>query len=197
MLYRAPSWSWAGLDGAVTYDSQRLSNVGGPRPETGAPSRNDVLQVLDVQTRQTSTDSYGAVQSAYLRVLGRTAVVQVHWNKRVEEYARDDDCKLLITFEGQAAGIIYPDIANELQFVHDLVCLEVRDEPFWTETTMPGSLYGKTCETAEQWEQMDLVLALALVPVSGGVGVYQRKGLLRWMKRDVFRHAEQIELEIV
>lgn len=197
MHYRAPSWSWAGLDGATSYDSQRLTNNGGPRPETGAPLRENVLQVLDVQTCQRSSDPFGAVESSHLRVLGRTAVVQLHWNTGINDYGLDDEPKLLTTFEGEVAGLLYPDIVNELQFVQNLVCLEVRDEPFWTETTIPHTLYGVTYDTAEKWKQKDLVLALALVPVPGDVGLYQRTGLVRWMRRDVFRHAEQIELTLV
>jgi hypothetical protein len=83
--------------------------------------------------------------------------------------------------------------------VRELVCLEVRDEPFWTETTVPETLYGDpaTYDEAEKWEQMELVLALALLPVPEEIGVYQRKGLVRWLRRDVFKHAEQTELTIV
>jgi hypothetical protein len=198
MEYRAPSWSWAGLDGAVSYDSQRLTNVGGPRPETGAPRQKEFLRLIDVQTRQRSLDPYGGVTSSHIRVCGRVAVVQLHWNTLIQSLG-DDDRKLLITVEDVAVGLVYPDIMNELQFVQDLICLEVRDEPFWTETTVPDGLHGdpKTYDEAEKWEQMDLVMALALLPVPGEMGVYQRKGLVRWLRRDVFRHAEQIELTIV
>jgi hypothetical protein len=199
--YRAPSWSWAGLDGAVSYDSQRLTNLGGPRPETGAPRQEKLLRLIDVQTRQKSSDPYGAVVSSHIRVLGRVAVVQLHWDRLVHSsFGRgDDDRKPLITVDGVAVGLVYPDIMNELQFVRDLVCLEVRDEPFWTETTVPETLYGNpaTYDEAEKWERMDLVLALALLPVPGKIGVYQRRGLVRWLRRDVFKHAEQTEVTIV
>jgi hypothetical protein len=64
---------------------------------------------------------------------------------------------------------------------------------------VPETLYGDpaTYDEAEKWERMDLVLALALLPVLGEIGVYQRKGLVRWLRRDVFKHAEQTELTIV
>jgi CheY-like chemotaxis protein len=41
MSYRAPSWSWASVDGAVTYDSQRLSNTGGSIAMTAKALKGD------------------------------------------------------------------------------------------------------------------------------------------------------------
>jgi hypothetical protein len=70
---------------------------------------------------------------------------------------------------------------NELHFVRDLVCLEVRDESFWTKTIMPETLCWdpKTCDEAEKWERLDLVLALSFLPAPEKVEVYQWKGLVR------------------
>jgi tellurite resistance-related uncharacterized protein len=85
----------------------------------------------------------------------------------------------LTTDDGTAVGIVYPDIINELQFTKTLVCLEVRNEPFWTETTIPHSIFGKSPGEKEEWEQMDLVMGLALLPRPGNDGQFQRKGLVR------------------
>lgn len=196
MQYRAPSWSWAALDCAISYDSQRLDNSAGPRPSVGAPLRRGALQVLDVQTRQTSSNPFGAVKMSRLNVLGRTAAVRLHWDSQGHVQS-DGGWRLLTTIDGTAAGVVYPDIINELQFTRMLTCLEIRDEPFWTETILSESVFGTTCDTEEKWEDMDLVVALALSPVPGQEGVYQRKGLIRWLRRRLFSHAEQIQLTIV
>lgn len=44
---------------------------------------------------------------------------------------------------------------------------------------------------------MDLVMGLALLPVPGQDGQFLRKGLVRWLKRDLFTDAEKIEMIIV
>jgi len=196
MQYRGPSWSWAALDCAISYDSQRLDNKGEQRRESGAPRRQGVIQVLDVQTQQSSSDRFGLVERSHLRVLGRTTTVQIRWARWDQSYS-GKGWRLLTTDDGTAVGVVYPDIINELQFTKTLVCVEVRDEPFWTETTMPESIFGEQESKVEAWEEMDLVMGLALLPVTGHDRHFQRKGLVRWLKRDLFTDAEMIELTIV
>lgn len=139
--YRGPSWTWAALDCAISYDSQRLNNMGGQRPESGAPRRQGVIQVLDVQTQQSSSDRFGLVERSHLRVLGRITTVQIRW-ARWDHSVFGEGWRILTTTEGTAVGVVYPDIINELQFTKTLICLEVRDEPFWTESTIPHSVFG-------------------------------------------------------
>jgi hypothetical protein len=55
--YRAPSWSWASLDGEVTMPALRHSEL---------PS----LKVLEADVRPSSLDPFGAVESGYLKVSG-------------------------------------------------------------------------------------------------------------------------------
>jgi hypothetical protein len=109
----------------------------------------------------------------------------------------DDGWRVLTIDEGTAVGVVYPDIMNELQFTRTLICLEVRSEPYWTETTKPHSILGIPPSGKEEWDGMDLVMGLALVPISGHDGHFQRKGLIRWLKRDLFKDAEKIELTLV
>ncbi|GAB7332147.1 hypothetical protein MBLNU13_g04021t2 [Cladosporium sp. NU13] len=194
--YRGPSWTWAALDCAISYDSQRLNNMGGQRPESGAPRRQGVIQVLDVQTQQSSSDRFGLVERSHLRVLGRITTVQIRW-ARWDHSVFGEGWRILTTTEGTAVGVVYPDIINELQFTKTLICLEVRDEPFWTESTIPHSVFGVPPGEKKEWKELDLVMGLALLPLPGHDGQFQRKGLVRWLKRDLFTDAEKSELTIV
>jgi hypothetical protein len=159
------------------------------------PFRQAVLEMLDIQSRQGSSDPFGLVQRSRLRVLGRTAMVHLRWNQCDETF--DDSWRTLTTIDGVVVGIIYPDILSELQFTRTLICLEVRDEPFWTETTIPYSLFETPPDNEEAWQAMDLVMGLALTPVPDHEGWFVRKGLIRWVKRHLFSHAEKIELTIL
>lgn len=195
MRYRAPSWSWAALDGAMSYDSQRLDNSGGARPNTEAHVFDFGLRVLDAQTCWRGKDPFGTIESSYLRVLGRTCVVNLQWARQNHIY-NDDGWRLLTSSEGTVIGVVYPDIINELQFTQKLICLEVRSEAFWAATPLPHSVYDRTCSTREEWGAMNLVMGLALLPVQGCDRTFQRKGLIRWLGRHVFKD-EPRELLIV
>lgn len=196
MKYRAPSWSWAALDGAISYDSQRLDNSGGSRPISKLSARQNLLDVIEVQTCHSTSDPFGAVRSSSLRVRGRVATVYVQWNDGGDTYIRDG-WTTLKNREGSVVGVVYPDIMNELQFVNEIVCLEAQDEPYWARIHLPASVFGKTFTSEEELEEMGLVIAIALLPVPGHDGMYRRRGLVRWLKDHLFRDKAKIELTIL
>lgn len=196
MEYRAPSWSWAAVDGAISYDSQRLDNAGGSRPSPRLSANRIPLHVIEVQTFRSTSDPFGAISSSSLRIRGRIATVHLQWNRDGQTYIKDG-WATLTSHEGLVIGVVYPDIMNELQFVKEVVCLEAQDEPYWSRIHLPESVFGKTFTSEEELEEMGLVMAIALLPVPGYHGVYQRRGLVRWLKGYLFRDKAETELTIV
>jgi hypothetical protein len=60
--YRAPSWSWAALDGKIGYDSNM--SISSRVPQTGD------LQILEAHTELVGQSEFGSVRGGYLKVLG-------------------------------------------------------------------------------------------------------------------------------
>jgi hypothetical protein len=74
----------------------------------------------------------------------------------------DAGWRILTSNEGTVVGVVQLDILSELQFTRMHVCLEVRDEPCWTETTRPGSISGTPPDAKEAWEELYIVTGPAL-----------------------------------
>jgi hypothetical protein len=64
------------------------------------------------------------------------------------------------------------------------VCLAIRDEPFWNETTGPGSIPGTPPDAKEGWKELDIVMGPASLPFPGHDGQFQREGLIRQHRID-------------
>jgi hypothetical protein len=70
--YRAPSWSWASLDGAIWWlDWQSGSRTG----------RQTHCTILDAQTTLVGLDPLGAVKDGYLKIVGPMLKVDLSWSK--------------------------------------------------------------------------------------------------------------------
>ncbi|KAF4630202.1 hypothetical protein G7Y89_g7936 [Cudoniella acicularis] len=107
--YRAPSWSWAAVDGMVRMNSD-------DEPRTKAP-----FEILDVTVELVGSDTTGQVKGAALKVLGHIMTVGVRDNKR--PWKRDGDEKeLLINGWWQKSNWIR-DVGEPCQKLH---CLPIR-----------------------------------------------------------------------
>lgn len=152
--------------------------------------------MLDIQTCRNTLNRFGSVRSSSLRVRGRTAIVHLQWNPGHRTYINDGYAAL--TDVGNfVAGVVYPDIMNEMQFVDELVCLEVQYESHLSIKHVPALVSGKHFPTEEELEEMNLVMGLALLPVPGRKGFYQRRGLARWLKGDLFDDKIETDSTIV
>ncbi|KAH6702239.1 HET domain-containing protein [Verticillium dahliae] len=78
-VYRAPSWSWASIDGPTCLDG--LGDVVGKSAESDWKFR-----VLDAHTDVSSANPYGEVTGGWLRIRGRlaTAVLTIYSNSWVD-----------------------------------------------------------------------------------------------------------------
>ncbi|TGO54854.1 hypothetical protein BCON_0101g00260 [Botryotinia convoluta] len=67
MMYRAPSWSWASVDGAVMF------------PVLSDPdSHNLLIKILKVLTDLVGEDEFGQVKGGRLKLLGQTIDFEIH-----------------------------------------------------------------------------------------------------------------------
>jgi hypothetical protein len=65
-VYRAPSWSWASVDGHIAWSTWRWCN---------SEQCEEFLQILEAYTVVAGIDPYGAVKDGYLKISGKTVEV--------------------------------------------------------------------------------------------------------------------------
>jgi hypothetical protein len=68
--YRAPSWSWASLDGKIIWPLQHDARI----------RWNLYTTILDAKTTLLGVDTYGGVKDGYLKVRGVIEEMEVMWN---------------------------------------------------------------------------------------------------------------------
>lgn len=79
--YRAPSWSWAALDGPISFDSEVSHN----RKDKVAARATFALSDLDIAIQLAGSDPFGMVASGTLTVSGRLRQVEYQIvSKRIE-----------------------------------------------------------------------------------------------------------------
>jgi hypothetical protein len=184
--WRAPSWSFLSVDGNMSYESQRLSNGGGPRPEEVFDDyRPTGLRVLDCNIHFTSTDIYGAMSEAELLLRGRIMQLEV-------KYQRTDNCENhrnsadpwheLKTTSGSMAGVIHFDVRNDSAGCHKIWCLPVCSDPVYSVVVNP---YEKR-STGDIDQGGTTVMGLALQKIGEVSNVFRRVGMFRWTERSLF-----------
>jgi hypothetical protein len=153
--YRAPSWSWASLDGPV-----RLPHF----PAAAAL----MAQVADVRVEHEGSDRYGAVRSARLRLVGMLRAINIH-----EPYQAPNQ-RLALTWRIQLRG------ASVEALSHHSFRLDVMQPHFHAENAA-GSLFMMPLALSPQEWGHDVDLhGLLLQVVDAAAGVYRRIGVAKW-----------------
>ncbi|KAF2136675.1 uncharacterized protein K452DRAFT_258728 [Aplosporella prunicola CBS 121167] len=201
MSYRAPSWAWTPLDAIVSYESQRLG-AQGSRPELDrAECDFGSFKVLDLRTELAANDPFGSIASAELQVEGCIAPARF-------SFEAPDGCKApdnpddgwgwILGRDGSAAGIFYPDISTEMQFLDEIFCVSCRGEPEWPdERLIPSELQELVFKWLSPDTKHDLVMGLALLPELNSVCTYRRVGLIRWVKRSLFADVQPTRVTLI
>jgi hypothetical protein len=194
--YRAPSWSWASVDGEISYDSQREiennSAIFNARYPDFKITGSEIQGAMALQ-------SLGSPSDASLRIHGRISEVEI--NKEITEDDLTERFRHLIAANGAISGAIYPDILDDLKAVRRVVVLSIRSEPYFSSGSMPSHLHelykgGMPQSDQASWGDLDLRMGLALLRVRSGE-VYRRVGLVRWLRKEVFDGTQSMELTIV
>lgn len=193
--YRAPTWSWAAVEGVITYDSQKLSctaidqNPGFQEHDFGK------FKILDVYV---GSDTFGAVSHGSILVAGRlTATTVVMIASKENKMTSSDDYRLMLDRSGEGVGIVYPDVLSELQDGKDIICLEVRKE---RSLSIGSSTYHQldnySIRPEDEGGPKARVMGLALVKDHEHADGYKRIGLMRWTRISCFSDLPACEITI-
>lgn len=206
--YRAPSWSWAAVDGIISYRSQMLESEpqhGGIwLPETGASPRQDPLEydfgafrVESMSVTPTSDlDTMGAVSAGYIMLKGLivTAIID-------EEPSSDSKYNWLRDKKGDVVGALLADVRNEVHPREDIFCISIRNEVDGALETIPEELMKMKHEQDEDDVGGDeTVMGLGLARIRTGAEdgeVYRRLGIVRWVRKALYADTEVSTLKVV
>ena len=187
--YVAPSWSWASIDGGITFESQRLKSDP-QRPEESAADYDFGELIVDsTHIQPKGADPFGEISNAFLVL--RACVASVDPMPATIKYENSNkDLWATTTKDGVNAGIFYPDNIDELQDAEEIFYLSVKSEPSHSQTSLPHELYGESFSTPRELIGNELGMGLALVRDPMSKDVYRRVGLMRWVKKSLLTGIE-------
>lgn len=172
-MYRAPSWSWASVEGPVTYKSQRTWATMTSDQERIAVECNFGrfnLEEVYVERRNLR------VSNGFLRVSGDLLPVMV--DTRTTQ-PREGFINIRSQM-GATIGLLYPDIEIDPITQHPLFCLRIRDEPGGSEVSISSEALPEIRGAGYDSEAMSM--GLALRSQAGSKDCYERVGLIRYMR---------------
>ena len=167
--YRAPSWSWAAIDGPIRF-TPHLRPV---REEAQAD-----IEILEAEVSLQTSNSMGAVTAGHLKLLGRVVETTYVYDSSPDKGAFSSHRTYSCNRNG-LNGMLVPDVAVQLPgFDH----LEQGTTVYCLEITNPLDLFG-------------IQKLLALRPFASKPRIYKRIGVFRispqvihaWFNGDVPR----------
>lgn len=186
------------MRGRISYETQRLRDSGRRIEDRAQEKPLDCdfgdLKVEKMYTLPKHNNIYSAIKGAYL-VLSSALLAVIDSDPQLREFEHDFSSgrKAVLTKDGAAVGILYPDAhaLAEIQYTGKPFCLSIRGEPHSSQISRPHELYK-----GEEVEASELVMGLVLgedLEIEDG---YRRIGLARWVKRSLFKdsHSSSIRL---
>lgn len=101
--YRAPSWSWAALDGHISFPTAEFH----PSPPPEAPRATFALHDLDASIHLSGSDPHGAVAAGTIRVTGRLKPVTYTIETESLEYFRSVMPTMRDPLHGEGIGLAW------------------------------------------------------------------------------------------
>lgn len=209
--YRAPSWSWASVDGHVSYDSQMLHNSVIPQgiwlkddpPSPRKTSEYDfgAFRVQEIATVARSSDLMGAVSAGQITLIGLVAAAIVD-----EEHHTTSRTGLSSTYswlrdlDEFVVGALLVDVRDEVRPSMRIYCVSVRDEQDGAEVEIPTELDEvNRGQVGGHSERNEMIMGLGLAETGGeGDGrVFRRVGLVRWVRKELFVGKEASTVKIL
>ena len=209
--YRAPSWSWASVDGRISYDSQMLESdakYGGiwlpddpPSPRESSEYDFGAFRVQEIETLASSSDPMGAVSAGHITLTGlvATAIIDEETYTISQSgfpstytWLRDPDCLVV--------GALLADVQTEVRPFTDIYCVSVRDEQDSAEVKLPKELDEVNNEqVGDHFERSEMVMGLGLASIGEEEDgkVFRRLGLVRWVRKELFFGKEVSTIKIV
>jgi hypothetical protein len=195
--WRAPSWSFLSLDGHISYESQRLRNYGGKRPEETPSDCGPVhLTVLDYHVQPKRADLYGDIGKAKLFLRGSIIDLRVR-NVPLKDsedcHISKDPWKALETSSGFTAGAVYFDVESESLHCGQVWFLPVCPDPTWSQIAIPQELLS----FEDTSQQVITVMGLAIHKVEDTSNEFQRVGMVRWVDKLLLHNTASSDLVLV
>ena len=179
--YRAPSWSWASIQGPVTYDSQRIrqaDDVNDPERSTLKCNFGNFV-IKDATVSQRTERSAGEISSGSIDAQGDlwqmtanngTSTPDIDW--------RQSKYMLLRSSSTAVLGILYPDVESEVHDGDKVYFVSIRDEVEEPDRNgLPRDLFLQ----AEN-DSTRVYMGLGLVPAVGQDNTFRRVGLARYVR---------------
>ncbi|KAK5941658.1 hypothetical protein PMZ80_005607 [Knufia obscura] len=193
---RAPSWSWASVEGEISYASQRFNGSAEDQPAPAVDYMNAsfVFQGVCAPCHTQPTSPSNSVQiGASVTATGSIQTGRLEVLRPLD--IESPDYKL-VTEDGLAVGILLPDVSNEVSYGISLQCLPVRSEADpRREYHDMYDLYGT--DDVHELNELNLLMGLALQSVAGGEGTFRRVGLLRLARKSWFDGCPQRRISII
>ncbi|EMD93600.1 hypothetical protein COCC4DRAFT_191399 [Bipolaris maydis ATCC 48331] len=194
-VYRAPSWSWASIDGEISYECQRIGLCDDTCRDCDSSYGN--FEITDLHDK--STAAFGTVDTpsdAPLQMRGNITELQI--DMQPIDGCFFEGIRRLISADGTTVGTFYPDIVDDFRFMRSVYVLSIRSEPYHSFVDIPYSLFGENCHLDDpvSWNEQNLRMGLALLRAGPGE-IYRRVGLVRWLKEEVFDGTLAVELSVV
>lgn len=186
MSSRAPSWSWASIDGTISYQSQRVTaNV------SAGIYKAEILARVVSCFPEVETIASNSEIDAKLVIISQLTPVRFDYESIHRQAGNDgttsswmDNLRQLKSEGGDIVGAFFPDIVTEVQFLDHIFCLAVQREAPHSVLQEPGHLRGLTATQTEDSSSRGLAMGLALVKHS--MDTYRRVGLIRWVELELF-----------
>jgi len=196
--YRAPSWSWPAVEGAVAYGSQLLrSSWAGTSPSdmrdlVKRDPADEVdfrdLRITEIVLSARGADPAGALSNGYMCLTGR--LKRAVFSSAV---IYGEEGKELWGPGGEIVGIFFADVSGELQDKDEVFCLRIRTEHERCNSPPPKRM---GCYKKGREFLVSLWMGLALVKTGEAENAYRRVGLVRFMRDPWFDDVEPTELLI-
>ena len=215
MKYRAPSWSWASIDGNISYDSQMLEiepKHGGiwlpddpPSPRETSEYDFGAFRVHEIETVTSPSDLMGAVSAGHITLTGFVAPAIIDEETHtISRSGWPSTYTLLRDPDFNVVGALLVDVQTEVPPFANIYCISVRDEQDSAEVKMPENLekvqYG---QVGDGFERREMIMGLGFAKAGARAGdneseqLCRRLGLVRWARKELFAGEEISTIKIV
>ena len=192
--FLAPTWSWASLNGGISYECLRFADPGlGPSEKRLDLSEGredpDLGLTGHLQNRRDNPLGY---RDIFAITLGGAVLASVDskYHTSVDRfYPGHQD---FLTRDGATVGLLYPDLDGMTLDVEELFCLRVKEERSWSHGHKPWDLYK-----GADIRPNELVICLVLRKKSGSQDTYIRVGLARWVRKSLFEGSASTSIRLI
>lgn len=138
---RAPSWSWAAVEGEISYASQSLDGSAESQPSPINDYNAASFTFHSICTvRPIAPPSASAQLGASILISG---LVQTGTVEKLRPSDARSPGHKLVTMNGLDIGTVVPDVTPELGYGTAVYCLPVRRDPYWAGAYIDThALYG-------------------------------------------------------